>query len=198
MGGGIDAASQPGDHGESGTCKLEGELAGGLATIVGEFTRADDTNGVKIALFELSPDVEDGGGVERIAKSGGVVLVFLGEDLNIPFSGEGDFGRRVGEVFPIGDDFGDFRSDPFDPLEGGVGLLENTDGRAKVLDEAPDFNGTGFRELVECDESFGFSHGRGVSTGRVVRGKDSRRNRKGLRDRNPDKLVGGLDVARRI
>ena len=36
--GGVDAAGEAGDDGESGAGELEGELAGGFAAVVGEFT----------------------------------------------------------------------------------------------------------------------------------------------------------------
>lgn len=198
MGGGIDAAGQPGDDGQSGPGELEGKLAGGFAAVVCEFAGAHDADGVKVAFLQPSPDVEDGGGVEGVAEGSGVFIILPGQDLNIAFFGEGDFGRRVGEVFPIGDDFGDSRSDAFDLLEGCVGLIESFDGGTEVLYKAPYFHRAGFGKLIEGDEGFGFSHGGQVSTGRVVRGRGSRSNRRGLRDKSPDRFEGGPGVARRI
>ena len=114
---------------------------------------------MNVAFFEFSPDVEDDGGVITIAESGGVVFVLLGEDLDVAFFGEFEFGGWIGVVFPVGDDFCDLGTDALDLLEGGVGLLEGVGGGAEARDEAADFDGAGFGELVEGDEGFGFGHG---------------------------------------
>ena len=116
---------------------------------------------MKVSFFELAPDVEDDGGVVGIAKGGGVVFVLLGENLNVAFFGEGEFGGRIGEVFPIRNHLCGIRADALDLLKSGVWLLEGVDAGTEVLDETFDFDGTGFWELVKSDEGFGFSHGRG-------------------------------------
>jgi len=154
---------------------LVGKLAGDFASVVGEFAGADDADGVDVPLHEISPDVEDDGSVIHVAEGGGVAGVLLGEDLNVALTGEGEFGRGVGKVLPGGDDLGGLGSDARRLLQGGVGLLEGGDARAEAFEEGPDFDGADFRELVESDEGFGFSHGQ--STWRVVRGKGIAGNR---------------------
>ena len=74
-------------------------------------------------------------------------------------------------VFPVRDELGGLRSDTLHLLESGVGGAEDFGCGAEGFDQTFNFNRSGLRELVECDECFGFSHG---SKWRVVRGKDSR------------------------
>lgn len=175
VGGGVDAAGKTRDDGESGAGELVGELAGDFASVVGELARANDADGVKVALHERSPDVEDDGRVIHVAEGGGVVGIFLGEDLNVALAGQGEFGGGIAIILPGGDDFGGFGSDALGLLQSGVCLFESSDTGAKTLEESPDFDRANLRELVESDEGFGFSHGRSIW--RVVRGKGIGGNR---------------------
>ena len=59
MRGGVDSARQAADHGQSGVGKLIGELFGRLRSVVSRAPRADDSDGVMIALQSVRPRHRD-------------------------------------------------------------------------------------------------------------------------------------------
>ena len=82
VGGGVDAAGEAGDDGETGLRELVGQLFSRLRAIVGGPPRADDADGVAILRFQFPPYIEQQRWIVGFLQRRGVVLVRLDDDGN--------------------------------------------------------------------------------------------------------------------
>ena len=113
MSGGIDAARQSADHGQPGVGELVGKLLGRFRAVMSRAPRADNANGVMIALLEFAPNVEHDRRRMNFAQRLRIRRRFLRDNSRAEIADAFKLRGKIDGRFPVGDLIRDFVADSF-------------------------------------------------------------------------------------
>ena len=158
VGRGVDPPGEPGNDRETRAGELERELLRGIAAVNRGASRADDSDSMLVALFQLSPNIQQQRWIIGFAQWSRIVGVVLGDDGNASFSGVGQLLDWIGVVLPAVEDAGGFLADAVDSHQL---VLRGPEDRLRLAEEfqqAPNPDWADLGQEVEGDERFSGSH----------------------------------------
>src|SRR5262249_3695982 len=97
----INATCQSANDGQSRVSKLVRELLGRLGPVMRGASRANNADGVMIAVHEFAPDVEHNRGRMDLAKRLGIRRRLLGDNSRIEIADPLKFCGKINRRFPI-------------------------------------------------------------------------------------------------
>ena len=180
MRGGVDPAGEAADHGQTRIGELVGKLLRALRAVVAGAARADDRDGVLIALRQLAPDVEHDRRRMDFAQLARIDGRLRGDDLGAEVADALQLGRQVDCAFPIRDLLGDVVPDAVDRPQLAPLRRQDPLRRFEDLEQLAQTHRPHARDHVERDAGLGAVHGmqpkfRGFSLG-AMRAARSERN----------------------
>src|SRR6476469_9625844 len=96
----INATGQAADHGQSRVSKLVGELLGRFRTVIGRASRADNSDGMMIAVQELAPHVEYNRRRMDLAECSGIRRRLLRDNSRTEIADPFKLGGKIDRRFP--------------------------------------------------------------------------------------------------
>ena len=158
MRGGVDSARQTADDSEARIGELIGKFLGGFHPVMRRAPRADDSDGVLIALGQFAPNVEHDRRRMDLAELARIEWRIACDDIRAERANTFEFRRQIHDGFPADNLIRDVVADSFDRAQGISLRRENALGRFKNFEELAQSHRPHCREHVERDAGFGGGH----------------------------------------
>ena len=158
--GGVDAAGESGDDGDTGMGELKGKSSRRFAPVVTDAPRADHGDGVAIPLENLPLYIKQMRRIVNLAKGGRIRFVLDGDRADSVFLHPALFLDHIDLVLPVADAFRHFRSDAGNRFQFRQRRRENPFRLAKLRQEPLHPDGTDPGQEIEREVGFETSHGK--------------------------------------
>src|ERR687891_1908604 len=103
MSGRVDAAGKTADHSQSGIGELISQSLRRFHAVMGRASRANDADGVLVALFQLAPNVKHDWRRMNFPERPGIERGFLRNDRRAKIADTLELGSKVNSRFPVAD-----------------------------------------------------------------------------------------------
>src|SRR5438045_2130544 len=158
MRGGVDPASQPADYRQAGIGKLVSEFLGRFSSIMGGATRANDADGVMIALLQFAPDIKHDRWRMNFAQRFWVRWRFLRYDSRAKVTHPLKLRGKIDNQFPVRNLIGNFVPDSFDFAKFSALGAKYSLRAFENFEQLPQPHRPDGREHIERDARFGGIH----------------------------------------
>src|SRR2546423_7655878 len=158
MRGGVDSARKTADHSQPRVCELIRQFFCRLTPVMGRATRANDADGVMVALLNFAPNVKHDWRGMNFAQRLRIFRRRLRLDGCAEVLDSIQLARKIDNRFPIRNLIDHFLADSFHFSELITFGAENSFRRLKYLKQLPEPDRPHGWEHVERDASFGRVH----------------------------------------
>src|SRR5262249_4307326 len=110
----INSARQPANYGQSRVSELVREFFCGFDAVMCGAPRADDADGVMVALLQFTPDVKHNWRRMNLAERLGIRRRLLSNDRSSEFANSVKLRAKIDTRFPVADLIGHLTADSFD------------------------------------------------------------------------------------